>query len=87
MGGVGVRIGVGWVCPRVAAVPSDGRSRPSPCRGRCHVARGPGDGPAGAGPSSPTGGSRYVLERKLRKGRTEVTFLLPADTPPGPGTG
>ncbi|MEV7521223.1 isoamylase early set domain-containing protein [Streptomyces sp. NPDC091371] len=25
-----------------------------------------------------------MLERTLRKGRTEVTFILPADTPPGP---
>ncbi|QES51716.1 hypothetical protein DEJ50_31565 [Streptomyces venezuelae] len=25
-----------------------------------------------------------MLERKLRKNRTEVTFVLPADTPPGP---
>ncbi|MFI5763114.1 isoamylase early set domain-containing protein [Streptomyces sp. NPDC051563] len=25
-----------------------------------------------------------MLERKLLKGRTEVTFVLPADTPPGP---
>lgn len=54
--------------PRVVAVPNDGCGRPSPCRGRCHVARGRGDGPAGAGPSSSTGGSRHVLERKLLKG-------------------
>ncbi|MFF4393055.1 isoamylase early set domain-containing protein [Streptomyces sp. NPDC001552] len=25
-----------------------------------------------------------MLERKPRKDRTEVTFVLPADTPPGP---
>ncbi|MFE5520707.1 hypothetical protein ACFQ9Q_23725 [Streptomyces virginiae] len=25
-----------------------------------------------------------MLERKPRTGRTEVTFVLPADTPPGP---
>ncbi|AWZ09051.1 MULTISPECIES: isoamylase early set domain-containing protein [unclassified Streptomyces] len=25
-----------------------------------------------------------MLERTLRKDRTEVTFILPADTPPGP---
>ncbi|THA74839.1 isoamylase early set domain-containing protein [Streptomyces sp. A0592] len=25
-----------------------------------------------------------MLERTLRKDRTEVTFVLPADTPPGP---
>ncbi|MGG8406793.1 isoamylase early set domain-containing protein [Streptomyces sp. 12297] len=25
-----------------------------------------------------------MLERKLRKDRTEVTFILPADRPPGP---
>uniref|UniRef100_A0AAU2VDX4 Isoamylase early set domain-containing protein n=1 Tax=Streptomyces sp. NBC_00003 TaxID=2903608 RepID=A0AAU2VDX4_9ACTN len=25
-----------------------------------------------------------MLERKQRKDRTEVTFVLPADTPPGP---
>ncbi|MER7958194.1 isoamylase early set domain-containing protein [Streptomyces sp. NPDC096030] len=25
-----------------------------------------------------------MLERKPRKGRTDVTFVLPADTPPGP---
>ncbi|MGW6688027.1 isoamylase early set domain-containing protein [Streptomyces sp. NPDC054961] len=25
-----------------------------------------------------------MLERQRRKGRTEVTFVLPADTPPGP---
>ncbi|MFE9630063.1 isoamylase early set domain-containing protein [Streptomyces sp. NBC_00190] len=25
-----------------------------------------------------------MLERKPRKGRTEVTFVLPADAPPGP---
>ncbi|MFD3547907.1 isoamylase early set domain-containing protein [Streptomyces sp. NPDC058655] len=25
-----------------------------------------------------------MLEQQRRKGRTEVTFVLPADTPPGP---
>lgn len=25
-----------------------------------------------------------MLERKLRKGRTEVTFVLPREVPPGP---
>ncbi|MBT2478856.1 isoamylase early set domain-containing protein [Streptomyces sp. ISL-94] len=25
-----------------------------------------------------------MLERKRRKDRTEITFVLPADTPPGP---
>ncbi|MFA7766387.1 hypothetical protein ACGFNX_41735 [Streptomyces sp. NPDC048723] len=25
-----------------------------------------------------------MLERTLRKDRTQVTFILPADTPPGP---